>query len=103
MNIRNHLQKILLVAVTAAMVTSVMTCDKLIDDSNSVGNTGVKIMDTGIYMVNTTHNTKSQQVQYLIEILDGARDIEYMEELFTAILEPKDLKKVHTISNDYVV
>ena len=96
MNIRNHLQKILLVAVTAAMVTSVMTCDKLIDDSNSVGNTytGVKIMDTGVYMVNTTHNTKSQQVQYLIEILDGARDIEYMEESFTAILEPKDLKKV---------
>ena len=59
-------------------------------------------MDTGIYMVNTTHNTKSQQVQYLIEILDAARDIKYMEDSFTAILEPKDLKKVHTISNDYV-
>ena len=94
MNLRYHLQKILLVAVTTAMVASAMTCDKLIDESGSVGNTGAKIMDTGRYMVNTTVNTKSQQVQSLIEILDGARHIQYTERSFTATLEPKDLKKV---------
>ena len=72
-----------------------MKCDKSIDDSGSVGNTGVEmIMDTGRYVVNTTSSTKTQQVQFLIERLNGARDIRCMEDSFTAILEPKDLKKV---------
>ena len=96
MKFRYQFQKILLVAVTTVVVTSAMKCDKLIDDSGSVGNTGVDmIMDTGRYVVNTTSSIKSQQVQSLIERLNGASDIQYMEDSFTAILEPKDLKKVH--------
>ena len=94
MDIGYHLLKVLFVAVTTVMVTSAMMCDKLIDESGSVRNTGAEIMDTGRYMVNTTVNTKSQQVQSLIEILDGARDIQYTERSFTATLEPKDIKKV---------
>ena len=95
MNIRYHLQKILLVMVATAMVTSAIICDKLIDDNASLGNTRDKIMDAGRYMVNTTGSTKSQQVQLLIDRLNGARDIRYTDDSFTAVLEPKDLKKVH--------
>jgi len=95
MNIKYHLKKILLVVATTAMVTSAMTCEKLVDESGSSGNTGAaEIMDTGRYMINTTGNTRSQQVQSLIDRLNGARDIQYMKNSFTAILEPKDLKKV---------
>jgi len=97
MNIRYHLQKIFLIAVTTIMVTSGMTCEKLVDDNDLVGNTGAVIMDTGRYMINTTGNTRSQQVQELVEKLYGARDIQYMEESFTAVLEPKDLKKVQNL------
>ena len=97
MNVKYHLQKILLVVVTTVMVTSAMTCEKLVDESDSIGNTGfVEIMDTGRYMVNTTGNTRSQQVQSLIEMLDGASDIQYKEKSFTAKLLPKDLKKVYS-------
>ncbi|XP_065895289.1 uncharacterized protein [Dysidea avara] len=94
MNIRYHLQKILLVMVATAMVTSAIICDKLIDDNASLGNTRDKIMDAGRYMVNTTGSTKSQQVQLLIDRLNGARDIRYTDDSFTAVLEPKDLKKL---------
>jgi len=98
MNIRYHLQKIFLVAVATIMVTSAMTCEKLVEDNiDSVGNTEAVIMDTGRYMINTTGNTRSQQVQELVEKLYGARDIQYREESFTAVLEPKDLKKVHNL------
>jgi len=79
------------------MITSAMTCEKLVDKSGSVGKAGVvEIMDTGRYMVNTTGNTRSQQVQTLIQRLDGASDIQYMERSFTAMLLPKDLKKVYS-------
>jgi len=91
MNIRYQLQKIFLVAVATIMVTSAMTCEKLVEDNEAV------IMDTGRYMINTTGNTRSQQVQELVDMLYGARDIQYREESFTAVLEPKDLKKVHNL------
>ena len=96
MNIRYHLKKILLVVATTAMVTSAMTCEKLVDENGSMGNTGAaEIMDTGRYRVNTTVNTSSQQVQSLIDRLNGASDIQYTKNSFSAILKPKDLKKVH--------
>lgn len=72
-----------------------MVCDKLIDNG-ATGNTesSKEILETGRYEVRTTPRTNSTEVQGLIAELDGASDIQYSVSLFTAILQPKDLKKV---------
>jgi len=93
---KDQLQKILLVAAAMVMITSAMKCDKLIPTSGSVGNNGATsthtILETGRYVVTTTLYTRS--TLSLIERLTGASNIQYSDNLFTATLVPKDLKKV---------
>lgn len=92
------LQILFLVTVTTKFLTVAMTCDKLID-SSPVGNIGMigapkEIMETGRYEVRTFARTNSAEVRNLIAELNGASDIQYTVAWFTAILQPKDLKKV---------
>ena len=95
MMFKYQLQKILLVATTMVMITAAMKCDKLILTSDTVGDNGAKtILETGRYTVTTTLYTRSNKIQSLIERLNGASNIQYSDESFTATLVPKDLKKV---------
>ena len=98
MMFKYQLQKILLVVATMVMITSAMKCDKLILTSDTVGNNGATstqtILETGRYMVTTTLYTRSNKIQSLIKRLNGASNIQYADESFTATLVPKDLKKV---------
>jgi len=91
------LLQFLLLLLTATVFTSAVTCKKLILSDGPTGNVGASrddIMETGRYTVRTTQKTDSRSVKDLLNELDGARDIEYHLMWFTAILEPKDLKKV---------
>ena len=94
-NILRILQ-ILLLAVSSTVLTTALTCDKLIMDTTTIGETGVSndIMEMGRYMVRMTQRIKSDEVQSLMATLNGASDIETRSKSFTAILQPKDLKKV---------
>ena len=88
--------KLLLLIGTTAVFTAAATCKNIISDTSSNGNTGATthILETGQYMVRTTMRTDSAEVQDLISKLNGASDIQYKQHSFTAILQPKDLKKV---------
>ena len=88
--------QLLLLMGTTAVLTAAMTCKNFIWHTSSNGNTGATadIMETGQYMVKTTMRTDSAEVQDLISKLNGASDIQYNQHSFTAILQPKDLKKV---------
>jgi len=90
------LLQFLLLLLTAKIFTSAVTCKKLVLSNGSTGNVGASrdIMETGRYTVRTSQRIDSQNVQDLVDKLDGARDISYQMMRFTAILEPKDLKKV---------
>ena len=90
------LQILLLVVTTTAVYAVAMTCDKMIWEKSSNENTRTvnDIMEMGQYTVRTTRRTDSAEVQDLISILDGASGIQYKHNSFTAILQPKDLKKV---------
>ena len=95
MNFSVHI--LLLIVTTTAVYTAAMTCDKMIWEESSNENTRTTndvIMEMGRYMVRTTRRTDSDEVQDLISTLDGASDIQYKHNSFTAILQPKDLKKV---------
>ena len=94
MNFSLHI--LLLVVTTIAVYTAAMTCDKMIWEKSSNENTRTAndIMEMGQYTVRTTRRTDSAQVQDFISTLDGASDIQYKHNSFTAILQPKDLKKV---------
>ena len=95
MNISRLLQTFLLVMISTKFLASAMVCDKLIN-TGAAGNAGIsnEILETGRYEVRTTARTNSTEVQSLIDELDGASDIQYSIAWFTAILQPKDLKKV---------
>ena len=95
MNFSLHIV-LLLVVTTTAVYTAAMTCDKMIWEKSSNENTRAAndIMEMGQYTVSTTRRTDSAEVQDLISTLDGASDIQYKQNSFTAILQPKDLKKV---------
>ena len=88
--------QLLLLMGTTAVLTAAMTCKNVIWHTSSNGNTGATadIMETGQYKVKTTMRTNSAEVQDLISKLNGASDIQYKRHSFTAILRPKDLKKV---------
>ncbi|XP_065911323.1 uncharacterized protein [Dysidea avara] len=90
------LQQFLLLLLTATIFTSAMACKKLILNNGPTGNVEASkdIMETGRYTVRTRQRTNSQPVQALLHKLDGARDINYHSMWFTAVLEPRDLKKL---------
>ena len=95
MNLSLHI--LLLIVTTTAVYTAAMTCDKMIWEKSSnenVRTTNDIILEMGRYTVRTTRRTNSAEVQDLISTLDGASDIQYKLNSFTAILRPKDLKKV---------
>ena len=95
------LQFLFLVAVTTEFFTAAMTCDKLIPiDSGSIGNIGEPedIIETARYEVETYAMANSTEVKDLIAELAGASDFQYHVTTFTAVLQPKDLKKVSRYS-----
>ena len=96
MNFSIHI--LLLVVTTTTVYTVAMTCDKMIWKKSSNENTitANDIMEMGQYTVRTTRRTDSAKVQDFISTLDGASDIQYKHNSFTAILQPKDLKKVRS-------
>ena len=96
------LQIVFLVMVTTKCFTVALTCDKLIIRSHVFGNIGLKahkeVMEAGRYEVRTIGRATSAEVRSLIAGLTGASDVRYTVAWpwFTAILQPKDLKKVIT-------
>ena len=88
--------QLLLLISTTAVFTAAMTCKNIIVDTSSNGNTGATndILETGQYLIRTILRTGSAKVKDLISKLNGASDIQYTQHSFTAILRPKDLKKV---------
>ena len=92
---------LLLVVTTTAVYTAAMTCDKMIWEKSSNENTctGVAndVLEMGQYTVSTTRRTDSDEVQDLISTLDGASDIQYEHNSFTAILQRKDLNSFTAI------
>ena len=94
--------QLLLLISTTAVLTAALTCKNMILDTSSNGNMGATtdILETGQYLVRTTMRTDSAEVKDLISKLNGASDIQYKRHSFTAILRPKDLKKVINKSID---
>ena len=94
--------QLLLLISTTAVLTAAVTCKNMILDTSSNGNTGATndILETGQYLVRTTMRTDSTEVKDLMSKLNGASDIQYKRHSFTAILLPKDLKKVINKSID---
>lgn len=88
--------QLLLLIATTTVLTAAVTCKNMIRDTSSNRNTGATndILETGQYKVRTTMRSDSAKVQDLISKLNGASDIQYKQHSFTAILQPKDLKKV---------
>ena len=92
MNSNLTLLQVLLLATTATVFTGAMICKRKIGIVEGTGITN-DIMETGRYMVRTTSRTDSNELQDLISLLTPS-DIQYKRKSFTAVLQPKDLKKV---------
>jgi len=90
--------QLLILLVTSAVFTAAMPC-KMILEKSSNENMGATndVMEMGQYIVRTTRRTDSVEIRKLISTLDGATDIQYKHNSFTAVLQPKDLKKVQYI------
>jgi len=91
--------QLLLLAVSLVGLTSAMTsCDKLIMDSTTIGETGISndVMEMGRYKVRTTRRRNTNKIQSLMKTLSGASGIRgnMASRRFSAILQPSDLKKV---------
>ena len=95
MNFSLRLLQLLLLAATTTVFTGAMICKKMISLVESTGITN-DVMEMGRYTVRTTSRTDSTELQDLISLLklEKATDIQYKQRSFTAILQPKDLKKV---------
>ena len=94
----NSKLQLLILLVTSAVFTAAMPCNKMILKKSSNENVLMAAtndaMEIGQYIVRTTRRTDSVEIQELILTLDGATDIQYKHNSFTAVLQPKDLKKV---------
>ena len=90
--------QLLLLVTTTAVFTAGITCNKMIRNENLTNGTeGTNdIMEMGQYVVRTNVRTDSVELQTLILKLDGASGIQYKLKSFTAVLQPRDLKKVTT-------
>lgn len=94
------LLQVLVLATTAVVFTTSTICNKMIwsIEENSFGAssgvTGEMVMEMGQYKVKTSQRTDSEPVKDLISKLHGATNIQYKHKSFTAVLQPKDLKKV---------
>ena len=95
-----RLLQIVLLAVCSMVLTSALTCDKLILDATTIGEIGVSndIMEMGRYKVSTTKPRNTNKIQALMATLNGASRIrgKLKSRRFSAILQPTDLKKVYT-------
>ena len=94
------LQIFLIMVATTNHFTVAMICKKLIpiDLGNIVAPAKIS-MERARYEVETYARVNSTKVENLIAGLDGANDTQYNVTTFTAVLQPKDLKKV---ANSYV-
>ena len=88
--------QLLILLVTLAVFTAAMPCNKMILEKSSNENMGATndVMEMGQYIVRTTRRTDLAEIRELISTLDGASDVQYKRNSFTAVLQPKDLKKV---------
>ncbi|XP_065893704.1 uncharacterized protein, partial [Dysidea avara] len=93
-----RLLQIVLLAVCSMVLTSALTCDKLILDATTIGEIGVSndIMEMGRYKVSTTKPRNTNKIQALMATLNGASRIrgKLKSRRFSAILQPTDLKKL---------
>ena len=92
----NFSLQLFLLLVTSAVFTAAMPCNKMILEKSSNKNMAATndVMEMGQHIVRTTRRTDSVEIQELISTLDGASDVQYKYNSFTAVLQPKDLKKV---------
>ena len=88
----------LLLLITA---TTISTGRSICKTKTSLAKSGsiltYDVMEMGRYMVRTTMRTNSMKVQHLIASLALNKvtgDIQYKSKSFTAVLQPKSLKKV---------
>ena len=88
--------QLLILLLTSAVFTAAMPCNKMILENSSNENMAATndVMEMGQYIVRTTRRTDSAEIREMISTLDGASDVQYKRNSFTAVLEPKDLKKV---------
>ena len=96
MDISYKFLQILVLAVTAVVFTASMTCDKMIlSDSAAVNNGATNyVFEMSRYRVRTTRRIASNPVRDLVSTLHGASEIQVKRKSFTAVLQPRDLKKV---------
>ena len=98
MDISYRFLQMLVLTVTAVAFTASMSCDKMIL-SNSAANNGATndVFEMGRYQVRTTRKIASDPVRNLMSTLRGASEIVQLRgRSFTAVLQPRDLKKVFT-------
>ena len=95
MNFRFRLLQLLLLETTASVLTGALICKRTISLVEGTGITN-DVMEMGRYTVRTTTTIDSTELQDLISslALDKASEITYKKKSFTAVLQPKDLKKV---------
>ena len=98
MGMNSLLLQALVLVMTAVAFTASLKCDKMILSAKENPATNDAVLEMGRYMVRTTQRTHSGLVKDLVSRLHGANDIEYRGKSFTAVLQPRDLKKV--IVND---
>ena len=87
----------LVLVMTTVVFTASLKCDKLImiaEDGSRTRVTNDVVLEMGRYRVRTTQKTSSDPVKDLVSRLRGASDIKYRGKTLTAVLQPRDLKKV---------
>lgn len=97
MDISYRLLQILVLTVTAMVFTASMSCDKMILTKSATANNRATndVFEMGRYQVRTTRRIASNPVKDLMSTLRGASEIVQLRgRSFTAVLQPRDLKKV---------
>ena len=94
MGLNSLLLQALVLVMTAVAFTASLKCDKMILSSKENLATNDAVLEMGRYMVRTTQRTHSDLVKDLVSRLRGASEIKYRGKTFTAVLQPRDLKKV---------
>ena len=100
----DRLLQILVLAVTAVIFTASMSCDKMISNNSPTANNGATndVFEMGRYQIRTTRRIRSDLVKDLMSTLHGASEIVQLRgRSFTAVLQPRDLKKVFTNDQMY--
>ena len=100
MGMNSPLLQALVLVMTAVAFTASLKCDKMILSDKENPATNDAVLEMGRYMVRTYQRTHSDPVRDLVSRLRGASDIKYRQKSFTAVLQPRDLKKVIVNDNE---